>query len=639
MDIPLSGALFITNPRRKRRRVTVRDNGPKDRMISRHHGIPLATVQQLKKSETAGGRKKSDAIRARDAAKYAKLFSEAGGEKALKAYKVKGKKTRAAVKSGTYTHSTWGGKSSKSKSTKRKNPAMKHNPRTLWHKYLRAMKGKGYKMHELKAGYRTLLKKYPNGRGLLSAARKLKPKAHAATDKKQRKAAAKSRAVSRLKAVRTKRGMRYFGYRNGKYGLISKAEYNRRKKLRSSKASSKKSTKRARPARSTEQLKKAPARRRARKTVVVPFTGGEETTWAALVKQHGVKKASRLYRSYGGLTANPRRRRNPKSGFGALALRKNPGSMLLGGLDRLGAMVSGVPGVGGFLGPKVTPLGLGAAVGAVHFYALQYLGPKLPSLGAQIGALVGQEDAGYRAGETAQKFGYTIGGVAVASALALGRRFAPKMFDATTVNVIGTGAMLVGAAVDFIDYMRGDDASVAADDMAFTGEEALNGLAYTGGQLNGVAYTGGELNGLAYTGGNLNGVHMNGMHSLNEAYLRAPFDDAAYSGADFDASEGQAMMSGAYGYMNRFGLPAMRNGRRSGPSSMAGKHGHRWGWLVRMIGWERAAKLAAMSPDKRCAIINQLRGQAKMLVDNTSLNGLAYTGGQLNGLAYTGGRV
>jgi len=623
MDIPLSGALFITNPRRRnKRRVPTRDNGAKDRFIARTLGKTLKSVQAQKK---------------RNYEAYQKLFTEAGGASAFKKYKAKGVRTRAAVKSGTYSHSTWGkGKksSSKSKST-RKNPAMKSNPRTLWHKYLRAMKGKGYKMHELRAGYRTLLKKYPNGRGLIGAARKLKPKAHAAKNKKQRKAAAKSRAVSRLKAVRTKRGMRYYGYRNGRYGMISKAEYQRRRKLRGGK--------RRRPARASQKMSRSAARRTARKTVTVPFTGGKTTTWQALVKRHGVKKASRVYRSYGGMSANPRRRkaarRNP-SGFGALALRKNPASMLLGGLDRAGQVVADLPLVGGFLGPKVAPLGLGLVVGAVHYFALRYLGPKLPDLAAQAGGLLGKEEAGYTFGKSLQNVGYSIGGVAVASALALGHRFAPEMFSKNTVNVLGTGAMLVGAAVDYIDYMRGGDSSESSMDAEFMGDDmALNGVAYTGGELNGVAYTGGELNGLAYTGGNLNGAHMNGLHSLNEAYMRASFEDAAYSGADFDATEGQAMLRGPHAYMAKFGLPPMRNGRRSGMSSMAGKHGHRWGWLVRMIGWERAAKLAAMSPDKRCAIINQLRGQAKALVDNTSLNGLAYTGGELNGLAYTGGRV
>ena len=411
------------------------------------------------------------------------------------------------------------------------------------------------------------------------------------------------------------------------------------------------------------------ARRRSAKRVTIPFTGGEETTtWSALVKDHGVRKASKIYRSYGGLSANPKRgrkavrRRNPKSSFGALALRKNPG--LLGILDKGGSVVSDVPVVGGFLGPKVAPIGLGLVVGGVHFYAMRYLGPKIPELGAMVGGYLGREEQGYDLGMKAQKVGYTIGGVAVATALQVGRKFAPKMFPAATVNVLSTGALLVGAAVDFIDYMRGGDSSEASMDeefsgLAYTGGQ-LNGLAYEGGQLNGMHMNGAHMNGMHMNGAHLNGAHLNGMHALNEAYMRAPFEDADYSGVDFNGYEGQAFMGGPAAYMAKFGLPAMRAGRRSGMSSMAGKQGHRWAWLVRLIGFDRTAQLASMPAAKRVRIIAKMRREAKRLVDRTSsysglayeggalnglayeggqLNGLAYTGGQLNGLAYTGGRV
>ena len=315
-------------------------------------------------------------------------------------------------------------------------------------------------------------------------------------------------------------------------------------------------------------------------------------------------------------------------------------------------MVGNVPFVGGFLGPKVAPLGLGLAVGAVHFYALSYLGPKLPDLGAMVGGYLGRESQGYDIGVKAQKFGYSIGGVAVASALQVGRKFAPGLFPASTVNVLSTGALLVGAAVDFIDYMRGGDVSESSMDAEFMGDDmALNGLAYTGGQLNGMHMNGAHMNGahmngLAYTGGNLNGAHMNGAHmngahDMMASYQGAHMGDAAFSGHDFDAAEGQALMMGPRAFRDRFGIPAQGIMRRAGRSSMAGKHGHRWGWLVKLIGFDRTARLAAMPPKKRCAIIAKLRREAMALVDRKSsnMNGLAYTGGQLNGLAYKGGQL
>jgi hypothetical protein len=512
MDIPLSDALFITNPRRSRV-LRTRDNGAKDRMIARFHGKTLKSVQSLK---------------ARDYKAYQALFKKAGGSAALTKHKSAGRKTRKAVADGSYTHSTWGPKKSAKKKTtkKRKNPAMKNNPKTVWHRYLAAMKNKGYSMAELRAGYKSLKAKHSSKTALLAAARKLKPKAHVAKGK-QKKAASKARAVKALKRVKTTRGYRYFGYRNGKYGMISKAEYDRRRKLSSSrrrKASSRSTAKVSRTvARKTRSRKKAgmmagvPAARAVKKMKRVRTKNGQFMHFGYRNGKYGIISkaeysrrmrlgATRRHAGMGGsamaLVANPKRRK-AKSSFGALALRtngrarKNP--MVLGLLDKATMLTARVPVVGPWVAPKVTPLGVGAMVGAAHFYALRYLGPRLPEWGAMLGSYVGKEEAGYVFGQSVQRVGYSVGGVLVASALALGNRFAPKFFDAATVNVLGTSAIMAGATVDIVDYLRGDSSEEAmVEDFTgdASGEEALAGLAYTGGQLNGLAYTGGELNGL-----------------------------------------------------------------------------------------------------------------------------------------------
>ncbi len=179
MDIPLSGALFITNPRRrnKRRSSVVRPNTRyKNTIIMRHTGMSRAQVQRLKSKKG-----KTDERYKRDSDKYNRLFKAAGGEKARLAHK---KSRPLRIKKFKRVLSA---------AAKRKNPTMKNNPRTIWHKYLKVMKGKGYSMFELKAGFNTLKRKYPASkgyRGLLGAARKLKPKAHAAKSKSQRTAAA-----------------------------------------------------------------------------------------------------------------------------------------------------------------------------------------------------------------------------------------------------------------------------------------------------------------------------------------------------------------------------------------------------------------------------------------------------------------
>ena len=87
--------------------------------------------------------------------------------------------------------------------------------------------------------------------------------------------------------------MRYFGYRNGKYGLIKKSVYMSRKKLRKP---------RKKPASRRKAVSRKTARRRSAKRISV---FGQSLSYQQLVKKHGVKKASTLWRNYGGMTANP----------------------------------------------------------------------------------------------------------------------------------------------------------------------------------------------------------------------------------------------------------------------------------------------------------------------------------------------
>lgn len=714
MDIPLSGALFITNPRRKRRaralittdtkqgtlriidtragtrymldgkfiskekydqlrlpkskgrkgrRVATRDNGAKDRMMARKSRRSLTSVQALK---------------ARDYAAYQERFQAAGGDPALREYKAEGQKTRKAVKAGTYSHTTWGkGKKSSSKSKSTRKNSMKRNPRrkkTVWQKYLKAASGKGYSMSELRAGYRTLVRRHgSNASKIMADAKKFKPKRGALAKKrkpaKKRKSASKAPArlgfalsrVQRVVRKKNKNGVYQYFAVLGRSGSvmkrISKATYNmlrakgigaRGKTLKRRKTTRKGMVrktarrayvkKKAAPKRGRSRAKVTAKRsRRSAKTVAVPYTGGKTTTWKALVKRHGVKKASKLYRSYGGMTANPRRRRkNP--GLGALALRKNsrmrknPG-VLSGALnlfDRSANMLARIPVVGG-IAKYVPTAGVFASAGVIHYYALRFLGPKLPEYGEMVGGLIGQGEYGYKVGMAAQKVGYTLGGMAVATALGMGNAYLPKLFPSKTATLtFGTAAVGAGVFLDVVDYLRGRDESMASMDADFTAGGDMAGLAYTGGELNGA-----HMNGLAYTGGDLNGL------ALTKDYAGAHMGDAEFSGADFDSAEGQCLMQGPGAYHARFGLPVKRGiMNRMGRSPMAGQHGHRWGWLIKMVGFQRAGQIAALPPRKRMAMIAKLRAQAKHSVDQSnSYSGLAYTGGELNGLAYTGGQL
>ena len=711
MDIPLSGALFITNPRRNKRRMVTRDNGYKKTMVARELGISKARVKRLMSREKADGTPKSEEQYRKDWARYQAAFRAAGGEKALKKGVANRGKSRAAMVK-VFDRASKRRSSSKSA---RKNSAMKHNPRrkkSAWQRYLKAASGKGYSLAELRAGYKTLVRRHgSNVAKIVADAKKFKPKAGAVIKKRKsskRKSASKAPArlgfsISRVQRVvrkKNKNGVYQYFAVLGRSGTvmkrISKATYNmlrakgigaKGRTLKKRKAAPKRRTT-ASKRRTTTRRKttRRPASRsrarvsasRARKARPVGGLRKVRTPRGMRYMLDGKFISKEKYNSFlprGLRVANPRRKR---SGFGALALRKNTRmrknagvpAMALNLFDRSANLLARIP-VLGRLAPFVPTAGVFASVGAIHYFAGRKFGPALPGLAERAGSLIGQGEYGYKVGMMAQKGAYTILGLLVSGGLALGSRFAPKLFPGRAATMtFATAAVGSGVFLDVVDALRGQDTPeefMAGEDMdPMLGQQpTLSGLAYTGGGLNGLAYTGGELNGLAYTGGELNGVHLNGVHmngaeDLMASYAGANFGDAMHSGPDFDTIEGQCLMMGPMAYKSRFGLPAARGFvNRSGMSAMAGKHGHRWGWLIKMIGFQRAAKLAALPPRKRMAIIAKLRAKAKMMIDQANygalaykggnlngahmngahMNGLAYTGGGLNGLAYVGGPV
>lgn len=165
--------------------------------------------------------------------------------------------------------------------------------------------------------------------------------------------------------------------------------------------------------------------------------------------------------------------------------------------------------------------------------------------------------------------------------------------------------------------------------IAFDGG-ALNGIAFEGGALNGLAFEGGALNGLAFEGGALNGIDNLGDGMAYEVapltagtptvgasdYSQASLADAHYCGADMSPAEGNALMNGRNGFISTYGVAPFRMGRDVvGASHLAGREGHRWGWMVKMIGWERTCAIAKMPASQRVATIRQLRQAAVKAFD------------------------
>lgn len=165
--------------------------------------------------------------------------------------------------------------------------------------------------------------------------------------------------------------------------------------------------------------------------------------------------------------------------------------------------------------------------------------------------------------------------------------------------------------------------------IAFDGG-ALNGIAFEGGALNGLAFEGGALNGLAFEGGALNGIDNLGDGMAYEVapltagtpsvgssdYNQASLADAHYCGADMSPAEGNALTNGRNGFIHTYGTAPFRMGRDVvGASHLAGREGHRWGWLIKMVGWERTCAIAKMPASQRVATIRQLRQAAVKAFD------------------------
>jgi hypothetical protein len=134
------------------------------------------------------------------------------------------------------------------------------------------------------------------------------------------------------------------------------------------------------------------------------------------------------------------------------------------------------------------------------------------------------------------------------------------------------------------------------------------GLAYSGLAYSGVAVTNPGYSGVA--------VQNPGYGAADEQAIMAEYGDAQesdsyVSGDDFDDEEGQAFIDGPRAFFMRFGRPARVATRMRGPYSRhAGKHGHRWGWLIKLVGFQNAQQIAGLPPEERLKVINALRKQA-----------------------------
>jgi hypothetical protein len=162
----------------------------------------------------------------------------------------------------------------------------------------------------------------------------------------------------------------------------------------------------------------------------------------------------------------------------------------------------------------------------------------------------------------------------------------------THIHALSGGLVIGGGYADYTSYAGGGDLGA----LALDNEGIFGALALDNGYGDGMAY------------------QLGAISSDDADYSQASLADAYYSGADFDLAEGQAVLKGQTEFRRRYGRAPVRvashGGQSAGPSHLAGRTGHRWGWLVKMIGWSNVQRLAKLPPKERVHIIKGLRSNA-----------------------------
>lgn len=330
------------------------------------------------------------------------------------------------------------------------------------------------------------------------------------------------------------------------------------------------------------------ARRRAQKAA-------DEATYQAEVAREQYKAAQKQARKNTGIFGGGM--------FGGIAL-ENPS--LLGAVPVLkyGA-ITGAAAAGGLF---------------VHYKAVPWVSAnvytKIP--------VVGQYLVKYNYAATGLLAGTVIAGVA-----------ARLQGDArTAAGLVATGVFAAGGMLQLAKHLGllNEQGEVEAPSLELTEEEVVaaepsaelsgmfGGIALENRGFHGIALENegmfgglGYGDGMAYEVASLAPPSLSGFDQGVSDYAGASPADALYSGADLDVHEGQAAVSGQAAYMAKFGHPPVRIAAMGGQvahSHLAGRQGHRWGWLIKMVGFNRFQQIAALPPAKRLVILRKMREAA-----------------------------
>lgn len=237
-------------------------------------------------------------------------------------------------------------------------------------------------------------------------------------------------------------------------------------------------------------------------------------------------------------------------------------------------LVAKIPVVGKKIAPYIGPILFGAAGLAAVYFPVKYGFKYLPAMvKARIAPIA-----------------FTTSGIAIGLALA-----ALPVGKGKSKTILVAAMPLVGAVIDAYRYFSGSGGALGADDLG--DEYGDGGLWQLGADDFGDAFGAVEYGDAEYG-------------AVQSDYADAELSDAYYSGGDLDAAEGEAALAGPRTWRSRF--PAMKRHVRiqSACSRHAGKHGGRWAWLCKLVGFKNFQKVVAMPAPQRVAYIKKMRAYA-----------------------------
>lgn len=275
---------------------------------------------------------------------------------------------------------------------------------------------------------------------------------------------------------------------------------------------------------------------------------------------------------------NPRRRRarrNPRRSYGMV--RRNP--------------MSNIPVIGSALG-FLAPAAFGAISVIPTQYAVGLMERWMPSMRADLAFAV----SGVVLGSLVQAFGGKI----------------PVVKNYKTQLAVALAS--AGGAVAAYKYMTGAGGGTVAAEKAKAGFYGGPSFAAPWAGVEGLGDTGYIVRPMqpnSYAGGDISGMY--GDADMMDVQAMGSY------GLVMTPGEQSAALSGPRAWVASFPAPVRRfsPGRRA-PGQLsphAGQEGHRWGWLIKAVGFEQFQRFAQLSPDQQEAAIRKLLPQFQLSAD------------------------